>query len=51
MVISLSYLGRSVLLESRPDDIAIDMSQIGQQNQRQQQLLDEQVNYSYQYAL
>jgi len=35
--------GHSVLLESRPDDIAIDMSQISQQNQRQQQLLDEQV--------
>ncbi|XP_065882707.1 syntaxin-5-like [Dysidea avara] len=37
--------GRSVLLESRPDDIAIDMNQISQQNQRQQQLLDEQENY------
>lgn len=36
--------GGSVLLESRPDDIAIDMNQLSQQQRQDQQyMLDEQV--------
>lgn len=36
--------GGSVLLESRPDDIAIDMTQLSHQRQQQQQIMNEQVN-------
>lgn len=39
--------GGSVLLESRPDDISIDMSQLSQRHQQQQQFFDEQVTQHF----
>lgn len=39
--------GGSVLLESRPNDVAIDMNQLSQQRQAQQQILDEQVGSTF----
>lgn len=39
--------GGSVLLESRPDDISIDMNQLSQRHQQQQQFFDEQVTQHF----